>query len=114
MKSLRAEHGKKVDCGSVNESTYPLPSTSESLASGIEATAAQSLHTVTANDQFQNIHNDFNPQVVQAGDEISGFALDPPPSFDFEQNGITWENFDTGDLAWCLLGSTPRKSGMSR
>lgn len=110
MKSLIAERRNNVDRGSVIESTYQIPSTSRPLGLGIEATTVQPFDNVTVNDQLQNNHNDFNLQMVQATDETSDFTIDPSPSFDFNQDGFTWESFDSDDLDWWLLGSLPLES----
>lgn len=104
------EQGKHVDRDSVNQGGLTLTSASECLAPDIETAAVlQPLDTVTATDQCQNIDHDFYPHTGKPGDEMSDcpVASSPSPSFVFEPDTITWENFDSSDLDWCLLGCSP-------
>lgn len=105
--SSGAGHNISLDCGPTDQIIRPLSITSDHLAPETVATAVQNLDPLCTYDQFQYIHNNFNAHMVQADHETSEFALDLSPSFDFEQDGINWEYFDSGDLDRCLLGSLP-------
>ena len=58
------------------------------------------------NEGHEYFSNDFGQPTLQPCNH-TGLTLDGSPMFDYEQGDVGWEDFDSGNIDWCLLGTFP-------
>ena len=103
------EYGIREESQPLNRQAYLIPPYNHTFGPDTVPIPSRPQGPTAANDPSEYIHRDFHHRVAVAPttNETSGLLLGPSSTSEYDQDRLAWENFDFGDLDWCLLESFP-------